>query len=111
MANRQPSVLPGGKEMAESNCVGPVQEYQTLRQELLESRKYVFERPLLILTAGAAGLNTLKSEYLPLLPVGLGILILFNLWFTINRLLSAARITSYIQLELEERCHGPWNDR
>ncbi len=94
--------------MPDPNGVGPVHEYQTLRQELLESTRYVFERPLLILTAGAAGLNALKSEYVPLLPVGLGILILFNLQFTVNRLLSAARIVAYIQLELEERCFGSW---
>jgi hypothetical protein len=94
--------------MSDLNAVGPVQEYQTLRQELLESRKYVFERPLLILTAGVAGLNSLKSEYVPLLPIGLGILILFNLEFTVNRLLSAARIVAYIQLELEERYSGSW---
>lgn len=94
--------------MAASDQVGPVQEYQTLRQELLESKRYVFERPLLIATAGIAALSAVKGGYAAAVPLFLVIFLLFNFWFTVNRLHSAARIISYIQLELEEKKFGPW---
>lgn len=34
--------------------------------------------------------------------------LLFNLWFTVNRLQSASRIVAYIQLQLEGRPQTPW---
>jgi hydrogenase-4 membrane subunit HyfE len=44
----------------------------------------------------------------PLLPpIAIGLL-MFNLWFTLNRMQSLARIVAYIQLELEEKAYGPW---
>lgn len=94
--------------MTTPDLVGPVQEYQTLRQELLESKRYVFERPLLIATAGIAALSAVKGGYVPAVPLFMAIFLLFNFWFTVNRLHSAARIVAYIQLELEERSFGTW---
>lgn len=42
--------------MGSDNHFDPRDEYQTLRQELLESKRYVFERPLVIAAAGIAAL-------------------------------------------------------
>jgi hypothetical protein len=79
-----------------------VAEYNTLRAELLENKKYVFERPLLIITAaGIASLqlsNTVSAMWLPFLLITL---LLINLWFTVNRLQSIARIAAYINVVLE----------
>lgn len=83
--------------------VSPALEYQSLREELLVAKKYVFERPLLILTLGAAILAGGSKEHLVFLPALLTGLLIFNLWFTVNRLRSAARIAAYIQLVLEEK--------
>jgi hypothetical protein len=88
--------------------VSPALEYQSLREELLVAKKYVFERPLLILTLGAAVLAGGNKEYLVFVPVLMTGLLVFNLWFTVNRLRSAARIAAYIQLELEEKNAEKW---
>ena len=41
----------------------PAIEFQTLRNELLQGKKYVFERPLLIITATFAILNLIDKAY------------------------------------------------
>ena len=84
------------------------QEYATLREELLQAKRYVFERPLIIVALGVGGLTTLNLEYTGAIALVLAGLILFNFWFTVNRLMSAARIAAYIQLELEEGTSGSW---
>lgn len=84
----------------------PTAEYQTLREELLQSRRYVFERPLLIAALGVAAIK--EGALLILYPPVLAGLLLFNFWFTVNRLLSSARIVAYIQLVLEEGSIGYW---
>jgi hypothetical protein len=94
--------------MSAPDDIGPIQEYQSLRQELLESKKYVFERPLLVAALAIAALNAVEQASVAVVPVLLTAFLLFNLWFTINRLFSAARIVAYIQLQLEERAGGPW---
>jgi bacteriorhodopsin len=70
-----------------------------LRAEMEMNRKYIFERPLLIVAGGITASATLKTlvgfEVLPLLFL---VLLGFNLWFTYNRLQSNARIISYLQL-------------
>ena len=83
------------------------QEHQALRLEMAANRRFIFERPVLIITAGIAGLlgffgiekvtpdiliftTALAIPYLAVL--------WFNLWFTANRLQSNARIVAYIQL-------------
>lgn len=83
-------------------------EYETLRQELSESRKYVFERPLLIITLSIAAFNILDEPFLAILPAGFAALSLFNFWFTSNRLRSMSRIIAYIQLQLEGHYYGSW---
>lgn len=87
---------------------GPADEYNTLRSEVLQGRKYVFERPLLIVTMGLAALNFIDKNYVIYLPPMAVGLLMFNLWFTVNRLRSTTRIVAYIQVELEEKLWQPW---
>lgn len=87
--------------MSNDNRVSPAQEYDTLREELNQSKKYVFERPLLIVGVGVALMSTEGGEYAAVLPALLTGLLLFNYWFTVNRLMSSARIVAYIQIVLE----------
>ena len=84
-----------------SSRVSPAQEYDSLREELNQSKKYVFERPLLIVGVGAALLTAEGFKVGAALPAVFAGLLLFNYWFTVNRLSSAARIVAYIQLVLE----------
>ena len=77
-------------------------EYESLRQEMLQNKKYVFERPLVII--GAVGLAAAQLSGTPAavtLPVLLVALLWLNLWFTANRLRSTARIVAYVGLVLE----------
>jgi hypothetical protein len=75
------------------------EEYRFLRQELEMNRKFVFERPLLIVTATLTAAITLtQRELLGVLSLPFLALLAFNLWFTFNRLESSARIVAYIQL-------------
>jgi len=94
--------------MAADQQVGPREEYQSLRQELLESKRYVFERPLLIAAAGIAALGAFRETQAAPVPLIIAGLLLFNLWFTVNRLQSASRIVAYIQLALEPQPHAHW---
>ena len=78
------------------------QEYGCLRHELRQSTRFVFERPLVIATIGAALAKNDATKFgvaLPTLIVGL---LLFNYVFTVNRLFSCARIVGYIQVAFEE---------
>jgi len=81
--------------------VSPAQEYDTLRDELKQSRQYVFERPLLIVGVGVALLTAEGVRYGAALPALLTGLLLFNYRFTVNRLMSASRIIAYIQVSIE----------
>ena len=83
-------------------------EYETLREEILQSKKYVFERPLLIITLSLALIRFSDEPFLNLLLFTAVGLLTFNMWFTANRIKSITRISAYIQLELEERKHGKW---
>jgi len=77
-------------------------EYTTLRDEILQNKKYVFERPLLIIAAaGVASFKLSGEPSLALLPALFIFVLLSNLWFTVNRLQSNARIIAYISLVLE----------
>lgn len=87
--------------MPPSEMIGPLQEYDTLRQELLEAKRYVFERPLAILALAVAAIQFFDKPQAVVIPVAVAFVTLFNLWFTVNRLQSAARIAAYIQLVLE----------
>lgn len=79
-------------------------EYETLRQELSDNKKYVFERPLLIITAAFIFSDfVMETPYAILFPILVIYLLLFNLKFTSNRLNSSARIVSYIRLFIEKK--------
>lgn len=82
-------------------------EYNTLRSELLQNKQYVFERPLLIITAaGVAAVQLSDKPSVLLLPLLLIIVLLINLWFTVNRLKSMARIAAYTAVILESATHA-----
>ncbi len=76
-------------------------EYETLRSELLQGKQYVFERPILIITASIAFIQFVDKQYAIYFPSIIIGLLSFNLWFTVNRMSSMARIIAYIQLVLE----------
>ena len=101
-------ILNKNKSISKIGEFGPAEEYETLREELLQAKKYIFERPLLIAAIAAAGSRELNREFLLIILVLTAALLLFNFWFTINRIFSSARISAYIQLELEERMYGRW---
>jgi hypothetical protein len=78
-------------------------EYESLRNELNENRKYVFERPLLIFSVACIFFDYVsKTDYVMLFPCLIILLLLFNLHFTANRLNSSARIIAYIRLFIEK---------
>ena len=76
-------------------------EYNGLRLELAENKKYVFERPLITISAGFAAFAIVGKDYWWFIPPVIIFLLLFSLKFTINRMESSARIVAYIQLFLE----------
>jgi hypothetical protein len=79
-------------------------EYNFLRTELEINKKFVFERPLLIIATGMAVLGTLYNvKAVFLTPIPFLTILYFNLWFTQNRLKSSARIVAYLQLVHETR--------
>ena len=80
------------------------EEYKFLRTELETNKKFVFERPLVIIGTGMAVLGTLYDLKAILLgPIPFLTILYFNLWFTENRLKSSARIVAYLQLVHETR--------
>lgn len=84
-------------------------EYSSLRDELLRDKQYIFERPLLIITAaGIASVQLSGQPSVVFLPLLLAILLLSNLWFTVNRLRSGARIAAYIAVVLEPGSCAKW---
>ncbi len=84
-------------------------ERNHLRTEIQANKKLVFERALLL--AGVALATSLLStpakgaEWLGLPAIGA---LAFNLWFTVNRLRSNARIIAYVQLFHESETMYPW---
>ena len=86
-----------------------IEEYRFLRQEHEGNRKFVFERPLLIVGATLAAIVGLSEKgILGLLPIPFLFVLAFNLWFTFNRMQSTARIVAYIQLVHEGEDRLPW---
>jgi O-antigen ligase len=85
-----------------------IAEYNTLRAELIENTKYVFGRPLLIVTAiGIAFVQVSNKSSVIWFSFLLTFVLLINLWFTINRLRSIALIAAYIAVVLES-CPEKW---
>ena len=77
-------------------------EYKSLREEILQNKNYVFERPLLILTAFAIALSRITElGFIQLLIFTLIFMLSLNLWFTANRLSSGARISAYLDMMIE----------
>ncbi len=67
-------------------CFGIHDEYNTLREELLQAKKYIFERPLVIVALGVGGIKIVPGAYWALLPLVLSGVLLYNFWFTANRI-------------------------
>lgn len=79
-------------------------EYETLRAELSDNKKFVFERPLLIITAALLFTEYITgTNFAMLFPNIVIYLLLFNFKFTSNRLNSSSRIVSYIRLFIEKK--------
>lgn len=84
-------------------------EYSSLRSELLQNKQFVFERPLLIITAIAVASTQLtEKQSIFLLPFLLIFVLLINLWFTAERIQSNARIVAYIEVFLESDESQKW---
>ena len=85
-------------------------EYLALRDGLKLNRKFVFERPLLIVGGAFAANAIFKSQeyFTDILGITVIIILYFNLWFTMNRLKSSARIISYIRLFHEGKFKELW---
>jgi hypothetical protein len=62
------------------------EEYKTLRDEHAANRKFIFERPIVIVGVFGFALRLSNPEYPEALTIALLIALLFNLWFTFNRL-------------------------
>ena len=72
-------------------------EAKFLREEIVANKRLVFERPLIIVSAAIAAQFVSGSG--GVIEILLGVCALgFNLWFTVNRLASNARIIAYLQL-------------
>jgi hypothetical protein len=85
------------------------EEYKFLRQEHENNRKFIFERPLLIVGATFASAITINDKsLLLLLPLPFLALLYFNIWFTHNRMESSARIVSYLQIVHEGVSKYKW---
>lgn len=84
-------------------------EYGVLRDEITQSKRYVLERPLVIVGVGVTLMTTQYSpEVAGALPTLMAGLLLFNFWFSVNRLISAARIVAYTKLVLEPNSNFVW---
>jgi hypothetical protein len=94
--------------MTPESGITMMREYDTLRNELLEAKRHVFERPLIIAALAAAGLQFLDKPFALVLPSIVALLTIFNFWFTMNRVQSANRIVAYIQLVLEPSAKLQW---
>ncbi len=79
-------------------------EYSSLRDEMKMNRQYVFERPLAII-GGALVVTTVDPAFITpfIVPIPFILVLLFNLWFTFNRMESTARIVAFLQLAHEQK--------
>ena len=89
----------GRKNKVELDGQAKAEEHRKLLEEMGQNRKFVFERPLLIIGVGLAAFANLADKTgLELVSIPFLGILLFNLWFTFNRLQSNARIIAYIHL-------------
>ncbi len=103
------SNLGKAREMTHMDAI-KLEEYKALRQEHENNRKFVFERPLIIvlgMVAAFLGVKNGGEKLLIFLPSLFLVILFFNLWFTFNRMKSSARIVTYIHLfhETEQNNH------
>jgi hypothetical protein len=85
-----------------------IEEYKALRQEHENNRKFIFERPLIIVLGMTAAFFGVKNgegmeDFVQLIPSLFLAILAFNLWFTYNRMISSARIVTYIRLFHENK--------
>jgi hypothetical protein len=88
-----------------------LEEYRSLFEEHRKNRTYILERPIIILGLAAIALQySYKLDLGQFILAGLIFILCYNLWFTGNRLQSAARIVAYIQLvhEPEGELRSKW---
>ena len=78
-------------------------EYDSLRVELNKGKQYVFGRPLLLISGSIALVQLIDEDYSIFLPLIIIIILYYNIWFTVNRMRSTARIVAYIQVILESQ--------
>ncbi len=90
-------------ETGQRALISPEAEYKALRDELIQAKGYVFERPIVIAALAVASTKFLEKPVLFVIPSLVAMVFLFNLWFSVNRLRSATRIVAYIQCVLEEK--------
>lgn len=85
-------------------------EYQALRDELANNKKFVFGRPLIIIGAayGALWATEVPPMFSGAIEATLVILLTFNLWFTSNRLRGGARIIGYLRVVHESGSLHNW---
>ena len=76
------------------------QEYEFLRTELNINRQFIFERPLLIVGVSFAAFASAsdKGGVVQGFALFVVLLLIFNLWFTFNRLSSSSRILGYLRV-------------
>lgn len=86
-----------------------LEEYRSLLEEHKKNRSYIFERPVIVLGLVSAAMYYFYGknvgEYILAILI---FVLLFNLWFTVNRLQSSARIVAYIQLVHEGEFRDKW---
>jgi hypothetical protein len=89
------------RSVSEHARVSPAREYDVLQSELAQSRKYVFERPLVIAGVGIALSTRADAQLSAVWPALFAGLLLFNFWFTVQQVRGSCRIVAYIVVVLE----------
>jgi len=86
-----------------------LEEYRSLRTEMTDNRKFIFERPLVISSALVILFSTgYNANYICILAALTLFMLGFNLWFTFNRLNSNTRILGYFMVVHEGKGKASW---
>ncbi len=81
-------------------------EYESLREELNNEKRYLFERPVLLFF-GLIALEFLHEGRITLfLPAVIGLVFTYSYSFSISRILNMTRIVAYLQVVHEQRYRG-----
>lgn len=73
-----------------------INEYNSIRNELLENKRFIFERPLVVVAGILVLLSSFKEPIVYLLSTVAIFLLIYNLNFSINRFKSSANMSAYI---------------